>query len=491
MPSPNRALKRLTTATESQAHRILWREWRLCDERDYANQLYPLVAETQVGSGVRAFLALLAGGLGLFLAMFIGLLLVEWSDWNTTLIVAIGGVGQIIGGSVGFWAGQGMTWRIWLENILLETWYSLLQKIKIQQKSATNPPRMTEISRFKYMVIVTILRASIGLMAVTLLAIVVELGLVVYMTGSHHLSRPELLAWGIAGMIGAALVLVPGQWITALVGFFRHKKMLENRVKKSPLFDYRHWFFWWRQRPVAIEIETALQTVPNPRWKRIDNQLRVRRENLNSPTVLIKNLSHSQWSERFLARHTLVYLGGEAVQPLTEWAQNRSKSDQKLADWLLRSISSETHARYAADRERTYCPSCLLRFAEHDIITPLGQKLTYLGCRGCGQSREFFRGNLMLILDSRMQTPNQETVADTLRVNWLKRKALFDFDAVEIVQANSRQLDQFITQLQQAHQSNRNRTTRQGVCNIHPKLDIKSTQLEELKNLFRTVIKGQ
>ncbi len=157
--------------------------------------------------------------------------------------------------------------------------------------------------------------------------------------------------------------------------------------------------------------------------------------------ALVKALSSRHWQSRFLAAHTLVSVGGEAVPALQAVVRDRPLS--RASAWLLRSIASDTQHRLASRSGELLCPRCLVRFAALPISVP-GPDLTYYGCRACGQSREILEwpGEVVAVLDEEMGE-EQVKAGNSLRVNWLARQELFDFDRVEIIRASDEEVERF------------------------------------------------
>ena len=56
------------------------------------------------------------------------------------------------------------------------------------------------------------------------------------------------------------------------------------------------------------------------------------------PEALITMLTNNNWSDRFVARHTLVALGQEAVYPLQAITTQNETPLKHTADWLLKNI---------------------------------------------------------------------------------------------------------------------------------------------------------
>lgn len=91
------------------------------------------------------------------------------------------------------------------------------------------------------------------------------------------------------------------------------------------------------------------------------------------------------------------------------------------------------------------CPFCLTRCVptrEYAITST--DRITEYSCRNCGQKEEFldWAGPVEVVLDHQMTTDILETQG-VLRINWLPRRALFDFDRVSILQATDEEVERF------------------------------------------------
>jgi len=141
----------------------------------------------------------------------------------------------------------------------------------------------------------------------------------------------------------------------------------------------------------------------------------------------------------------IVALGGEAVAPLHSLTK-RNRRLRPLATQLLRDIADDTIPRLSNHAKNLICPRCLTCCRKHQIKLSWWQSITYYGCRTCHQSREFVEGWVVARLDNTM---TQELVQQNgvLRVNWLSRRALFDFDEVEIIQATDEEVERFAVQV--------------------------------------------
>jgi hypothetical protein len=152
-----------------------------------------------------------------------------------------------------------------------------------------------------------------------------------------------------------------------------------------------------------------------------------------------------------LLRHVIeVYpkiaaLGGETVPTLERIATANHHPLQKVADQLVRDIAPTTlhiHPKMAYLR----CQRCLVQCTAHEVKLA-SSPVTYFGCRVCHQSHDFFVGDhVIAVLDHHM--PAEPVQQDNgLRVNWLPRRTLFDFNEVEIIRATDEEVERFAVQV--------------------------------------------
>lgn len=144
----------------------------------------------------------------------------------------------------------------------------------------------------------------------------------------------------------------------------------------------------------------------------------------------------------------IIALGGEAVPALQTIFKDKSHPFYTVTPQLLTEIAETTRQRWADRLPYLRCGRCLGRCVDFTVsLSPL-TSLTYYGCQSCGQSQEFFEfeGQVVAVLDSAMTSPQVEQAA-TLRVNWLARRALFSFDAAEIVRASDEEVERFTIQV--------------------------------------------
>lgn len=206
--------------------------------------------------------------------------------------------------------------------------------------------------------------------------------------------------------------------------------------------------------PLSIKEVTALLTPKGFRYK-LKGQIEVK------PNA--RKLSYEQVgferSEKYLqfvcdlladlgdAYNSLVALGGEVVPALREILEQTDQSLSPIAHQLLADIGRETTDRLASRISNVLCPQCLTHFIAHQIYPNSWHSNVYYGCRNCGQSREYAEGvRVVAVLDHRMTT-EQVQQNGVLRVNWLMRRRLFDFDEVNIIDAIDEDIERFAVQV--------------------------------------------
>ncbi len=208
---------------------------------------------------------------------------------------------------------------------------------------------------------------------------------------------------------------------------------------------YRWLWFWWANRPAPLEVERALRDSRDGEAKVLLERLEQTKlgyrfpmdATVASPQKLVEELEAYNWKERFAARHTLLNLGGEAVDLLIS-----KKGATSL--WLLIWIADET-ANRLADATRFVCKRCLCRCAPHVVEHDGGQTLVYHGCIRCKQSREFYEcpGKVIACVGS---APSNEIVCENghLYVNCSLRGDAGEFDEVTIADATDQDVEAFV-----------------------------------------------
>ena len=152
--------------------------------------------------------------------------------------------------------------------------------------------------------------------------------------------------------------------------------------------------------------------------------------------------------ERLLEAYPIIVcLGGKSVEFLHPIACDPHHTLQQIARQFLVEIGEYTSKQWRDVSHQSICPYCLLRCMPHSIRIPqsLGAtKITYYGCRRCQQSQEFVKCIAVL---NRGMADEQRFEMGILQVNWLIKHDLFDFLAVEIIDATDEDVERFAVQV--------------------------------------------
>jgi hypothetical protein len=209
---------------------------------------------------------------------------------------------------------------------------------------------------------------------------------------------------------------------------------------------------------------------------------------LEQPDSLIAALQSRDWAAYFTARQTLVALGGEATEPLRRIAADEANPLQATAMELLTYIEQETTIRFAGRLSRLLCPRCLTRFGARPVNLPWGVSFTYYGCRVCGQSREFQEWAKIIAVLDKNWTELYARQDNRLRLNWLQRRTLFDFDRVEIIQASDEEVEHFAVQVGNDTDPFRRPRYLRMSCVIEPDCHLTKNTLRILESMFGQVV---
>jgi hypothetical protein len=185
----------------------------------------------------------------------------------------------------------------------------------------------------------------------------------------------------------------------------------------------------------------------------------------------------------------VVSLGGEAVSALEQIASESSEELQAVAQQLLRDISAETQ-RLKLDNDWPFCPRCLTGCAPYEVSMGWWSSLTFYGCRTCRQSREFLKGSLIAVLDSQMEAEMETKRTEwqeRVRVNWLRRRSLFDFSWVEIVQASDEEVERFAVQAGNDTDEWRKPRYERMPCTVSAQCQLSENTLRILERMFGEV----
>jgi hypothetical protein len=179
-------------------------------------------------------------------------------------------------------------------------------------------------------------------------------------------------------------------------------------------------------------------------------------------------------------------LGGEAFARI----QGQGKKLNPFARQLLRNIGDETTHRLSDRAAFLLCSKCLVRCRRYevDLLDSLeNEVITYYGCRYCQQSHAFIEcQRVIAVLDEKMES-EQFLQAGVLRVNWLIRRNLFDFDSIEIIQATDEDVERFAVQAGNNTEPIQTLTYHQISCLIAPDCSLSENTRRILSRMFRRI----
>ena len=222
--------------------------------------------------------------------------------------------------------------------------------------------------------------------------------------------------------------------------------------------------------------------------------------------IVIKNSgqdwSYTQWGDETEAEHlqelidflvdliknypTVLALGGEAVTALHSIFKTKDHVLRPIAFQLLHDIAEETTSRLRQYTSSWFCSHCITGCSEYNLRLLWGQSLTYYGCRTCGQSREFLKGPLVAVLDRQMEAEQAENQTE-LRVNWLRRRSLYDFGRVEIIEATDEDVERFAVQVGNDTDEWRKPRYEQMSCVVSAQCQLSENTLRILERMFGAV----
>ncbi|MCG3211183.1 MAG: hypothetical protein FOGNACKC_04821 [Anaerolineae bacterium] len=102
------------------------------------------------------------------------------------------------------------------------------------------------------------------------------------------------------------------------------------------------------------------------------------------------------------------------------------------------------------------------------------------------QQRQKFR-QVVAVLDAGWDGESEKVNYDMLRVNWLRRPKLFDFDWIEIVRASDEDVNRFAAQIGGDDDRWRGQRYPQMVCVVSPDCHLSETTLFKLRQMFGEV----
>ena len=187
-------------------------------------------------------------------------------------------------------------------------------------------------------------------------------------------------------------------------------------------------------------------------------------------------------------------LGGEAV-PVLQAHAAKFKTLSRIAEQLLRDISTDTTHRLKLNAPYLLCPRCLTCCGVHrtnQLLIANHANITYYGCRICHQSKSFIKcpRGILAVLDSGW-SGTQIHQKGVLYLNWFQHRRVFDFDRVAIIQATDEDVERFAVQVGNDTDPMRQPRYKRIQCVIGPECRLSKNTVRILQHTFGRVVKEQ
>jgi len=186
---------------------------------------------------------------------------------------------------------------------------------------------------------------------------------------------------------------------------------------------------------------------------------------------------------------TVLALGGQAVSGLLALIAANDRILKPMALALLADIAGQTRQRIQGVQNNLLCFHCCTRPGPLKVKPTRWKTVTYYGCRSCGQTNHFLRGKTVALLDQ--TAPVGPVEKDGLiQVNWLARRALFDFDAVEIRNATDEAVERFVMQIGNDTDEWRRKRYAEIGCTVSPDCRLSPNSRRMLARQFGPMLAG-
>lgn len=186
------------------------------------------------------------------------------------------------------------------------------------------------------------------------------------------------------------------------------------------------------------------------------------------------------------ALRELTRLGEEgdnrAMESLLARLRHRNPTQQAAAAKAVDALSAGLRPHLAG----MVCRKCLARFELRTKRIGVLSKASWCACRECGKAGQPFTGieRVVMVLDKEWRGG---PVGDggILRVNWLERRALCDFDAVEIRRASDYEVERFCIAAGNDADEWRRARTAKATCVVTPACTLSDNTLRILRSMFQ------
>lgn len=182
--------------------------------------------------------------------------------------------------------------------------------------------------------------------------------------------------------------------------------------------------------------------------------------------------------------HSIIAMGGEVIPILQEIALDREFQDDAIQ--LLFGIGQETTNRLNYRASRIFCSQCLTQFGARSVPLLKWKLIPYYGCRICGQSRSFFEGRIVAVLDKKMKTERIQQNG-MLYVNWLRLRTPFDFNEIEIIDADDEDVERFVVQIGNDTDVVRETWYAETLCTVSSRCNLSENTRKILERTFERI----
>lgn len=185
----------------------------------------------------------------------------------------------------------------------------------------------------------------------------------------------------------------------------------------------------------------------------------------------------------------IVQQGGTIISTLQSVLKQNNKPFKSIIRQLLHDIAIDTTNRLANPPQRLICSSCFSAPTSYNAQIGESESFTYYACRTCQQSQTFLSASeaVIAILDQNMTVRYEKQGVRYLRVSWLHQQTLFDFDAVEIIQATDEEVERFVVQVGNDTDRLRIQNYRNMKCTVVSKCQLSENTFRILYRMFGQV----
>lgn len=182
----------------------------------------------------------------------------------------------------------------------------------------------------------------------------------------------------------------------------------------------------------------------------------------------------------------IVALGAEAIPDLLPLT--KTSVIDKVIYSLIEDITREATHLWENKRDLLICPQCLTKCTQQIVSLSWFKKIKYPACRQCGQSRHFLEVKFVVALLDNNQPEDIIHRGNILRINWLNKKKLFDFDGIEIAQATDKEVESLAMQVGNDMDPYRKKRYKDITCALKSSCQLSANTHRILKQTFGKVI---